>query len=158
MTPLSRRCSLLRFLCISCQIIYWLSAVKFLFLLPYLKLPVFDQSLQIKVVWCHFTSFLLHHACDYQMHVKQICMLKLVGNLWEILLCSPLPSFYIFVTMYMCLELTTLMYMKGSWIVRQSVGSTPCILGKAVDCNYIRGPKYLEVKTYALFSFELFNM
>lgn len=34
---------------------------------------------------------------------------------------------------------------KGSWIVRQSVGSTPCLLGKAVDCIYIRGPKYLEV-------------
>ncbi|KAH7514803.1 hypothetical protein FEM48_Zijuj11G0129400 [Ziziphus jujuba var. spinosa] len=34
---------------------------------------------------------------------------------------------------------------KGSWIVRQSVGSTPCLLGKAVDCNYIRGPSYLEV-------------
>ncbi|XP_021289036.1 protein ENHANCED DISEASE RESISTANCE 2 [Herrania umbratica] len=34
---------------------------------------------------------------------------------------------------------------KGSWIVRQSVGSTPCLLGKAVDCNYIRGAKYLEV-------------
>eukprot|EP00250_Pteridium_aquilinum_P010307 c19285_g1_i1 orf=2-2230(-) len=34
---------------------------------------------------------------------------------------------------------------KGSWIVRQSVGSTPCILGKAVDCNYYRGKKYLEV-------------
>ncbi|CAI0419376.1 unnamed protein product [Linum tenue] len=34
---------------------------------------------------------------------------------------------------------------KGSWIVRQSVGSTPCLLGKAVDCNYIRGPDYLEV-------------
>ncbi|KAE8690231.1 Protein ENHANCED DISEASE RESISTANCE 2-like [Hibiscus syriacus] len=34
---------------------------------------------------------------------------------------------------------------KGSWIVRQSVGSTPCLLGKAVDCNYIRGPKYIEV-------------
>ncbi|XVF14697.1 hypothetical protein REPUB_Repub09cG0083600 [Reevesia pubescens] len=34
---------------------------------------------------------------------------------------------------------------KGSWIVRQSVGSTPCLLGKAVDCNYISGPKYLEV-------------
>nr|GEV27519.1 protein enhanced disease resistance 2-like [Tanacetum cinerariifolium] len=28
---------------------------------------------------------------------------------------------------------------KGSWIVRQSVGSTPSLLGKAVDCNYIRG-------------------
>ncbi|XP_068669847.1 protein ENHANCED DISEASE RESISTANCE 2-like isoform X2 [Aristolochia californica] len=34
---------------------------------------------------------------------------------------------------------------KGSWIVRQSVGSTPCLLGKAVDCNYIREPKYLEM-------------
>ncbi|XP_057518243.1 protein ENHANCED DISEASE RESISTANCE 2-like isoform X2 [Amaranthus tricolor] len=34
---------------------------------------------------------------------------------------------------------------KGSWFVRQSVGSTPCLLGKAVDCNYIRGPNYLEV-------------
>ncbi|BBN19009.1 hypothetical protein MPTK1_8g07260 [Marchantia polymorpha subsp. ruderalis] len=34
---------------------------------------------------------------------------------------------------------------KGSWIVRQSVGSTPCILGKAVDCTYYRGPQYLEV-------------
>ncbi|XP_058084403.1 protein ENHANCED DISEASE RESISTANCE 2-like [Magnolia sinica] len=34
---------------------------------------------------------------------------------------------------------------KGSWIVRQSVGSTPCLLGKAVDCTYIRGAKYLEI-------------
>ncbi|KAJ9556356.1 hypothetical protein OSB04_010970 [Centaurea solstitialis] len=34
---------------------------------------------------------------------------------------------------------------KGSWIVRQSVGSTPCLLGKAVDCNYIRENNYLEV-------------
>ncbi|XP_024986000.1 protein ENHANCED DISEASE RESISTANCE 2-like [Cynara cardunculus var. scolymus] len=34
---------------------------------------------------------------------------------------------------------------KGSWIVRQSVGSTPCLLGKAVDCNYIREANYLEV-------------
>ncbi|KAG5540377.1 hypothetical protein RHGRI_020564 [Rhododendron griersonianum] len=36
---------------------------------------------------------------------------------------------------------------QGSWIVRQSVGSTPCLLGKAIDCNYIRGPKYLEANT-----------
>lgn len=35
---------------------------------------------------------------------------------------------------------------KGSWIVRQSVGSTPCLLGKSVDCNYVRGPSYLEVR------------
>eukprot|EP00249_Psilotum_nudum_P019346 c27207_g1_i1 orf=227-2404(+) len=34
---------------------------------------------------------------------------------------------------------------KGSWIIRQSVGSTPCLLGKAVDCNYYRGNHYLEV-------------
>ncbi|XP_058103831.1 protein ENHANCED DISEASE RESISTANCE 2-like isoform X2 [Magnolia sinica] len=34
---------------------------------------------------------------------------------------------------------------KGSWIVRQSVGNTPCLLGKAVDCSYIRGPNYLEI-------------
>jgi hypothetical protein len=41
--------------------------------------------------------------------------------------------------------------MQGSWIVRQSVGSTPCLLGKAVDCNYIRGPKYLEVKFHYIY-------
>lgn len=40
--------------------------------------------------------------------------------------------------------------MQGSWIVRQSVGSTPCLLGKAVDCNYIRGPKYLEVNFHSI--------
>ncbi|KAG8094067.1 hypothetical protein GUJ93_ZPchr0012g19332 [Zizania palustris] len=34
---------------------------------------------------------------------------------------------------------------KGSWIVRQSVGSTPCLLGKAVDCSYMRSPEYIEV-------------
>ncbi|XP_065002222.1 protein ENHANCED DISEASE RESISTANCE 2-like isoform X1 [Musa acuminata AAA Group] len=34
---------------------------------------------------------------------------------------------------------------KGSWIVRQSVGSTACLLGKAVDCTYVRGEKYLEI-------------
>uniref|UniRef100_A0A0E0HK35 PH domain-containing protein n=1 Tax=Oryza nivara TaxID=4536 RepID=A0A0E0HK35_ORYNI len=34
---------------------------------------------------------------------------------------------------------------KGSWIVRQSVGSTPCLLGKAVDCSYMRGQEYIEV-------------
>lgn len=37
------------------------------------------------------------------------------------------------------------LFMQGSWIVRQSVGSSPCLLGKAVDCTYIRRPKYLEV-------------
>ena len=35
---------------------------------------------------------------------------------------------------------------QGSWIVRQSVGSTPCLLGKAVDITYIRGANYLEVR------------
>jgi hypothetical protein len=34
--------------------------------------------------------------------------------------------------------------------VRQSVGSTPCLLGKAVDCSYLRGPEYLEVSLYII--------
>ncbi|KAH9687037.1 protein ENHANCED DISEASE RESISTANCE 2-like [Citrus sinensis] len=34
---------------------------------------------------------------------------------------------------------------KGSWIVRQSVGSTTCLLGKADDCNYLHGPKCVEI-------------
>nr|PNR48594.1 hypothetical protein PHYPA_013071 [Physcomitrium patens] len=34
---------------------------------------------------------------------------------------------------------------QGFWIVRQSIGTTPCILGKPVDCTYHRGPNYLEV-------------
>ncbi|ONK58899.1 uncharacterized protein A4U43_C08F870 [Asparagus officinalis] len=34
---------------------------------------------------------------------------------------------------------------KGSWIVRQSVGSSACLLAKAVDCTFIREPKYLEI-------------
>ncbi|EEC72293.1 hypothetical protein OsI_05468 [Oryza sativa Indica Group] len=37
------------------------------------------------------------------------------------------------------------MEVTGSWIVRQSVGSTPCLLGKSVDCSYVRGAGYLEV-------------
>lgn len=32
--------------------------------------------------------------------------------------------------------------------MRQSVGSTPCLLGKAVDCSYLRGPDYLEVSPF----------
>ncbi|KAK9218351.1 hypothetical protein WN943_006988 [Citrus x changshan-huyou] len=50
---------------------------------------------------------------------------------------------------------------EGSWIVRQSVGSTPCLLGKAVDCNYIRGPKYLEINAlgisiaHEMFTFQI---
>ena len=45
---------------------------------------------------------------------------------------------------------TSFILLQGSWIVRQSVGSTPCLLGKAVDCNYVRGPNYLEVNILAL--------
>jgi hypothetical protein len=42
--------------------------------------------------------------------------------------------------------------LQGTWIVRQSVGSTPCMIGKAVDCNYFRGEKYLEV--HSIFPFH----
>lgn len=48
--------------------------------------------------------------------------------------------------------------MQGSWIVRQSVGSTPCLLGKAVDCNYIREPKYLEVNALGILVVHYVNL
>ncbi|KAG4939455.1 hypothetical protein JHK84_045632 [Glycine max] len=34
---------------------------------------------------------------------------------------------------------------KGPWIVKQSVGNKPSLLGKALDIRYIRGRNYLEV-------------
>ncbi|GFP99164.1 protein enhanced disease resistance 2, partial [Phtheirospermum japonicum] len=34
---------------------------------------------------------------------------------------------------------------KGSWIVRQSIGSTACLLRKSIDFNYIRRHNYLEI-------------
>lgn len=55
-------------------------------------------------------------------------------------------------TLYVTYDVHTYLIFQGSWIVRQSVGSTPCLLGKAVDCNYIRGPNYLEVKLQFKFS------
>lgn len=34
---------------------------------------------------------------------------------------------------------------EGPWVVRQSVGSTPCLLGHKLRQQYWRGPRYLEV-------------
>lgn len=34
---------------------------------------------------------------------------------------------------------------RGSWIIKQSVGTTPVILGKKLATKYYRGPKYFEV-------------
>ncbi|CAN0860444.1 Protein ENHANCED DISEASE RESISTANCE 2-like [Linum grandiflorum] len=35
---------------------------------------------------------------------------------------------------------------KGPWIVRKTVGNySACLLGKALTCNYHRGPNYLEI-------------
>ncbi|CAH9120074.1 unnamed protein product [Cuscuta epithymum] len=35
---------------------------------------------------------------------------------------------------------------KGPWIVRTAVGNySACILGKALNCHYYRGPNYLEI-------------
>jgi hypothetical protein len=34
---------------------------------------------------------------------------------------------------------------EGPWVVRQSVGSTPCLLGHKLRQRYWRGPRYLEV-------------
>ncbi|KAJ1413088.1 Protein ENHANCED DISEASE RESISTANCE 2, C-terminal [Sesbania bispinosa] len=35
---------------------------------------------------------------------------------------------------------------KGPWIVKKAVGNhSACLLGKALTCNYHRGPNYLEI-------------
>lgn len=34
---------------------------------------------------------------------------------------------------------------KGSWIVKQSVGKTACLVGQALEINYPRGSNYLEL-------------
>ncbi len=34
---------------------------------------------------------------------------------------------------------------KGSWIVKQSVGTTPVLLGQKLATRYFRGPNYFEV-------------
>ncbi|KAL0402269.1 UNVERIFIED_CONTAM: protein ENHANCED DISEASE RESISTANCE 2 [Sesamum latifolium] len=36
---------------------------------------------------------------------------------------------------------------KGSWIVKQSVGRTACLVGQALEINYFRGTNYLEGNT-----------
>ena len=34
---------------------------------------------------------------------------------------------------------------EGSWIMRQTLGSTPVIIGNKIGTSYHRGPNYLEV-------------
>jgi hypothetical protein len=34
---------------------------------------------------------------------------------------------------------------KGSWVIKQSVGNTPVLLGKKLTTKYFRGPSYFEV-------------
>ncbi|KAG3115070.1 hypothetical protein PI124_g6131 [Phytophthora idaei] len=33
----------------------------------------------------------------------------------------------------------------GPWVIRKSVGTTPCIIGKAIKTTYYKSPNYLEV-------------
>ncbi|GMF44687.1 unnamed protein product [Phytophthora fragariaefolia] len=33
----------------------------------------------------------------------------------------------------------------GPWVIRKAVGSTPCIIGKAIQTTYFQSPSYLEV-------------
>ncbi|KAJ4720778.1 Protein ENHANCED DISEASE RESISTANCE 2-like [Melia azedarach] len=35
---------------------------------------------------------------------------------------------------------------KGSWIVKQSVGKSACLVGQALEVNYVRGKNYLELQ------------
>lgn len=34
---------------------------------------------------------------------------------------------------------------EGSWLMRQTMGSTPVIIGTKIGTSYHRGPNYLEV-------------
>ncbi len=34
---------------------------------------------------------------------------------------------------------------QGSWIIRQSVGTTPVLLGQKLTTKYFKGPNYFEV-------------
>lgn len=34
---------------------------------------------------------------------------------------------------------------EGSWVIKQSVGTTPVILGRKLTASYHRGPNYMEV-------------
>lgn len=79
--------------------------------------------------------------------------LKLIPLVPKVYISLLLISLSLFLSFYVSkvlkqIDLHNTQIMQGSWIVRQSVGSTPCLLGKAVDCNYIRGPTYLEVSPH----------
>lgn len=65
--------------------------------------------------------------------------------IWTFFWTRGLCPFNSFLTVSSVFWLVSGWFLQGSWIVRQSVGTTPCILGKAVDITYHRGPKYLEV-------------
>jgi len=41
--------------------------------------------------------------------------------------------------------------LQGSWIVKQSVGKSACLVGEALDITYFSSDNYLEVNTLKLF-------
>ena len=36
---------------------------------------------------------------------------------------------------------------QGSWIVKQSVGKTACLIGEALEITYHTGKNYIEVRS-----------
>ena len=103
----------------------------------------------LKIQWFDSTYFLNLYNYDLnEFTFSSLCnflpcnISKVTGKRVDMLV--SLPYGHIFFLFFFFIT-------QGSWIVRQSVGSTPCLLGKAVDCNYIRGPKYLEVKLQLFF-------
>ena len=47
---------------------------------------------------------------------------------------------------------------KGSWIVRQSVGTTPVLLGQKLTTRYFRGPNYFEAGLFCCFCMFLLGL
>nr|XP_043624331.1 protein ENHANCED DISEASE RESISTANCE 2-like [Erigeron canadensis] len=45
---------------------------------------------------------------------------------------------------------------KGPWIIKQSVGNRPCLLGQILKIQYVRGKNYLEVETVTQYSLSTF--
>lgn len=50
------------------------------------------------------------------------------------------------VAMFSYLSLPEIIFLQGSWIVKQSVGKKACLVGQALEVHYFRGKNYLEVR------------
>ena len=45
---------------------------------------------------------------------------------------------------------------QGYWAVKRAVGTTACLLGKALTCRYLRQDNFLEVRSWQMPSYPVF--